>query len=367
MKILELFAGYGSQALALKRLAIEIDPESEIVEWGVAPMIAYHTLNGSHNDNKVNWENYIGMLSNDTKKPAKTISKGKREAVNKAIAQTNNGVDVTKYSIQKQFDLLTYSFPCQDISNQGSQKGFEKGSGTRSGLLWEVERMLNETEYLPKYLLMENVKALVNKKNMANFQEWIDTLTEIGYKSEWVVLNSKDFGVPQNRERVFMLSVLEDNGELDKFKELKNRTSDCKLKDILMSKEELKNSPWPISEKDLHLNEFDLIITSSGNYKMKNFSTYATNMAVANPNLPNRCIQTRSSYNDKYAGDKVYYDGKIRMLRPLEKARLMGLKDEEFWKLYNNPALSQNEIEAMLGNSIVVDVLEEIFKCLIEE
>lgn len=103
-------------------------------------------------------------------------------------------------------DLLTYSFPCQDISNAGKQKGFEQGSGSRSSLLWECEKIIKAKK--PKYLLMENVKALVQKKFMPEFQRWIDTLADLGYSNYWKVLNAKDYGVAQNRERVFMVSIL---------------------------------------------------------------------------------------------------------------------------------------------------------------
>ena len=95
---------------------------------------------------------------------------------------------------------------CQDISNAGKQKGFEQGSGSRSSLLWECEKIIKVKR--PKYLLMENVKALVQKKFMPEFQRWIDTLKELGYDNYWKVLNAKDYGVAQNRERVFMVSIL---------------------------------------------------------------------------------------------------------------------------------------------------------------
>ena len=100
---------------------------------------------------------------------------------------------------------------CQDISNAGKQRGLEQGSGSRSSLLWECEKIIKAKR--PQYLLMENVKALVQKKFMPEFQRWIDTLKELGYANYWKVLNAKDFGVAQNRERVFMVSILrtEDN------------------------------------------------------------------------------------------------------------------------------------------------------------
>lgn len=104
--------------------------------------------------------------------------------------------------------IMTYSFPCQDLSNAGLQKGMKKGSGTRSGLLWEVERLLRECKELPQILLMENVPAVHGTKNKADFDKWLDCLKELGYKNFWQDLNAKNYGIPQNRQRCFMLSYL---------------------------------------------------------------------------------------------------------------------------------------------------------------
>ncbi len=107
------------------------------------------------------------------------------------------------------FDFLTYSSPCQDISNAGKQRGLEKDSGTRSSLLWYVEEAIKIKQ--PKYLLMENVKALVSKKFQSSFEDWLRLLEQYGYKSFWSVLNARDYGVPQNRERVFVISIKDPN------------------------------------------------------------------------------------------------------------------------------------------------------------
>lgn len=105
---------------------------------------------------------------------------------------------------------MTYSFPCQDLSLAGKQRGMTKGSNTRSGLLWEVERLLTELDELPQLLLMENVPQVHSEKNVKDFSEWISFLDGLGYTSKYQDLNSKDYGVPQNRERCFMLSWLGD-------------------------------------------------------------------------------------------------------------------------------------------------------------
>ena len=109
--------------------------------------------------------------------------------------------------------LLTYSFPCQDLSKAGKQRGMTKGSGTRSGLLWEVERILNECkekDSLPQVLLMENVPDVIGSKNYEDFMKWYAALESMGYQSYYKVLNAKNYGIPQNRERCFMISILGD-------------------------------------------------------------------------------------------------------------------------------------------------------------
>ena len=135
--------------------------------------------------------------------------------------KTYNYGDISKIEKLNYADLWTYGFPCQDISAAGEQKGIIKGE-TRSGLLYEVERLLRVAEKnneLPKYLILENVKALVGKKFKKQFDEWINTLDELGYYTCWKVLNAKDYGVPQSRERVFAISIRKDIEILFQFPE----------------------------------------------------------------------------------------------------------------------------------------------------
>lgn len=139
--------------------------------------------------------------------------------------------DMTKIDWSKvdKVDLLTYSTPCTDISNAGQQKGLEKGSGTRSSILWYTEEAIRILR--PKYLLMENVSALVSKKFLPFFKEWQDVVASYGYTNFTQVLNAKDYGIPQNRERVFMLSIL--GNEQYHFPEA--FTLQLRLKDLLES------------------------------------------------------------------------------------------------------------------------------------
>ena len=128
-------------------------------------------------------------------------------AVFPELADRNYG-DITKidWNAVPDFDLFTYSFPCTDISSTGEQKGFEEDSGTRSSLLWECRRPIAAKR--PKFLLMENVKALVSDKYRPLFLKWESWLRSLDYVNYTEILNAKDYGVPQNRERVFMLSIL---------------------------------------------------------------------------------------------------------------------------------------------------------------
>ena len=187
IKVFEGFAGIGTQRMALKNLGIEheVIGISEIDKYAIK---SYESIHG----------------------------------------ETKNFGDISKINTEDlpEFDLFTYSFPCQDISLAGLGKGLDQGSETRSSLLWECERIIKNKK--PKYLLMENVKNLVGKRHIDNFNKWLDLLKDLGYTNYWDILNAKDYGVPQNRERVFVVSILDDvlGYKFPKPKELKLRLRD---------------------------------------------------------------------------------------------------------------------------------------------
>jgi DNA (cytosine-5)-methyltransferase 1 len=150
-------------------------------------------------------------------------------AIYPQYADRNYG-DISKINWDEvpDFDLFTYSFPCTDISNAGQQKGLEEGSGTRSSLLWECCKAIEAKK--PKYLLMENVKALVSQKFLPFYKKWEQYLADMGYDNYGMVMNAKDYGVPQNRERIFLVSIL---GDHDGFRFPSPIPLEKRLKDVL--------------------------------------------------------------------------------------------------------------------------------------
>lgn len=123
--------------------------------------------------------------------------------------ETRNYGDISKIKQLDYADLWTYGFPCQDISQAGEQKGIIKGQ-TRSGLLYEVERLLRRSiskNEAPKYLILENVKQLVGKKFLPDFDRWLDVLNSLGYVNYWQVMNAADYGIPQKRESNLYLNT----------------------------------------------------------------------------------------------------------------------------------------------------------------
>ena len=227
VRLIELFAGIGSQHQALKNLGVKID-RSTIVEWQVNSIQAYNDIHIRKYDDHTQGltkEDLAKRLSDygvsiDYNQPAKIetlMRKGEEwlRNVYNNIINTNNkvnimsvkGKDLQITETDKYDYVLTYSFPCQDLSKAGLRKGMSD-TNTRSGLLWEVERILSECKELPQILLMENVPDVIGSKFIKDFQRWESRLRELGYSNHTEILNSKDFGIPQNRERAFMVSIL---------------------------------------------------------------------------------------------------------------------------------------------------------------
>ena len=416
IKVIELFAGVGSQAMALRNIGIdyEVIGISEIDKFAIK---SYEAIHG----------------------------------------EVHNFGDISKIEKLPYCDLLTYSFPCQDLSVAGHQTGISKD--TRSGLLLEVKRLLlkaKENGTLPKYLLLENVKNLVGKKFIKDFESWLSFLNNLGYYSNWEVLNAKDYGIPQNRERVFVVSSLENiHYNFPKQVELKS-----KMKDLL---EEKVDDKYYLSEKLLkcfsdtknrngftrgerfnprkleNCNTAFAITTRAGaratdNYiiqlgNLKNTESFGGNPQtgrVYSPDGISPCLNTmqggglepkilqkahgfnkggikenivpaltKSSWQEnnfvvninpsgrgmngnvystnlsptlttnKGEGIKILQseDYRIRKLTPLECWRLMGFRDMDYYAA-KSVGISDAQLYKQAGNSIVVTVLEAIFRQL---
>lgn len=357
LSVIELFAGYGSQVQALKNLNINYKSIG-ISEINKYALMAYEALHG----------------------------------------EVYNFGDITKIEKLPYADLITFSFPCQDISSAGKQKGFNQNSNTRSSLLWEVERLIKNMEIKPKFLLMENVKALISKKFINNFKDWLIILNNLGYKNYWQVLNAKDYNIPQNRERVFCVSIRKDIKQSFIFPP--KQTLQYCLKDFLeksveekyyINNQNILNKITFLNKKDSFnfKNRFSLkqeaFINNSNSQANRVYSidNIACNLNANSGGLGAKtglykieriklkflvnktidkdyigCIDTCNTYEIKEITNDDY---RIRRLTPRESFRLMGLKDNDIDKIIKLN-ISDNQMYKLAGNSIVVNVLEAIFK-----
>lgn len=202
LKLLELFAGIGACSKALERLGIEheIVDAVEIDKYAIASFNAIHGTNFETQD-------------------------------------------ITKWDKDIQVDLIMHGSPCQDFSLAGKQAGGDEGSGTRSSLMYETIRIVEKLK--PKYVIWENVKNVISKKHKHNFDNYINRMNELGYNSYYQVLNAKDYGTPQNRERVYTVSIRKD---IDKgnFKFPPKEELKLRLKDML---EEQVDEKYYLSKK----------------------------------------------------------------------------------------------------------------------
>ena len=425
VRVFEAFAGVGSQRMALRNLGIdhEVVAIAEIDKFAIK---SYEAIHGE------------------------TINLGDISQIETA--------DIPDH------DLFTYSFPCQDISVAGQGLGLDEGSGTRSGLLWECQKVI--TGKKPKYLLLENVKNLVGKKHKHNFDRWLDWLEEQGYTNYWKVLNAKDYGVPQNRERVFVVSIL---GGHEPYEFPETVELELRLKDILesevdekfyLSDEKTKTliANTPINESLNGLmevgslshykrNDINRVYSPQGNCPTLNtmqggdrqpkvliknatkkgyleakgefgrmgrqavetlnendvkhsdtinpFNKRVSSKDGISPTLTTRpegfktavlpvveTLGTLAAHNsdkfgvgymddvsktlkaNKHDISVLYSNLRIRKLTPKECWRLMGFSDDDFHKA--EKVNSNSQLYKQAGNSIVVDVLEGIFKQLLE-
>lgn len=399
LKVVEAFSGIGSQAKALENLYIDHEILCT-VDWDINAIIAYDLIhNGKQKLKK--YENYSKdelleilskyTLSADGKKPLeyKNLKKYDEEFLRSlyaAIDRTNNLVSITDIKgedLPNDIDLLTYSFPCQDLSVagywHGNKGGIDRNANNRSGMLWEVERILLERQKqrlkLPKMLLMENVSNILAARNLENFKDWQNSLSKMGYYNEVFTLNASNFGIPQKRVRTYMLSVLcttenermniekfflENNLErhfegkkikkLDKFIKLDYKNNVYKME---ANEAQPNNTP---SRRDIYNDNIKIL----DNDKVRDI--VVPTVTTKQDRHPN------SGVIDYFIGDK--YKCQYRYLTPRECFLLMGfdekdynvLLDNQLYTVRNNVIFSNERLYKLAGNSIVVNVLEEIFK-----
>lgn len=302
IKILELFSGYGSQRIALERMGYNVD--SDISEINKNAINAYNSIHG------------------------KTFNYGNIELIDK---------------IEKEYDIMTYSFPCTDLSTAGRQEGL---SGKNSGLVNEVIRLLNNSNNKPSILIMENVPTLA-RKYREGLDEIKSELENMGYKNYEFLIKGIDVGIPQKRERFFMVSSFENLemkeseiyeaikinlSEEDFYEEKKYK--DCNLSGVVSGQYQpvrrdynklgLKREEWFEMRED---GLFNNVLTG----RKKNMIGY---------------IYEGSCY--------------VRLLNPFETGALMGLNRMEVDKMLS--VSSENQVIKMHGNSIIVDVFMELLR-----
>lgn len=408
IRLIELFAGIGSQAKALKNLNVDFEHHF-VCEIEPQVVKTYNVIHGTN------------FKSTD---------------ITKISANDLNITNTDLYTY-----ILTYSFPCQDLSLAGKGKGMEKGTGTRSSLLWEVERLLKECNELPQILLMENVPMVHSSENIKDFEKWLLFLESLGYKNYWKDLNAKNYGIPQNRDRCYMISLLNSNYDytfpqpiklklrlkdmleekVDKkyffnkalnlrFTEnyiqydnsakghnsqasrlyyqdglsptLPNRNNGDKTQIILVDKKVVKS----LFTKDDNVKNYNDIIvaintlwtetqakmiTPDGNVKRYINSDIVDEFKegqAADISFPNGYNKAKRVHNECPAINGtttessfiVKNDLRIRKLTPKECWRLMGFSDDDFDKA--EKINSNTQLYKQAGNSIVVNVLMAIFK-----
>ena len=393
MRILELFGGIGACSKALERLGIDY----EIADYVEIDKYAVKSFNAIHNTNF-------------------------------------EPQDITQWDKDIKVDLIMHGSPCQDFSLAGKQAGGDKDSGTRSSLMYETIRIVEKLK--PKYVIWENVKNLLSKKHKHNFDAYLETMEQLGYTNYYQVLNAKDYGIPQNRERVFTISILKENPmiigslqahaskridgicptltsamgmgggqtpviieNIQKFEFPPKQELKLKLKDVL---EDEVDEKYYLSDKMINFfykneqvqkekgNGFRFGV-SDGNVIAKAVTTRAgsrmddnfikskckrLNSLVEKTDFEEGKVLNMDLYNqttnenisqcltEPHHNSQRLFDGlRIRKLTPKECWRLMGFDDIDVEKAQQ--VNSNAQLYKQAGNSIVVNVLEAIFKNLI--
>lgn len=406
--IVELFSGIGSQAKALKNLDLTVNALGTC-EWDLHAFIAYDAIHSSTDipadiDAMTKAELLKQLqgytLSNSGKekmdyKILRTYSEQVLKRILTAIRRNNNFVDISSLTgkqMPENIDILTYSFPCQDLSNVGAfhgyNKGIDKNSGSRSSLLWQVGRILREMhdegKDLPKYLLMENVPTLLAERHRNNFKIWMQDLQSLGYLNYYFELNALLFGLPQNRPRLLMISVYVGENEVRK-----KQVGDFFIgKDSQKIVEEYQRSKYYKQQTVLDLlrinyNDEGLFaeaVACTPNDTVSRQAIWKENPQIilkgGNLNPEIKFIRTITTKQDRNPNSgNLYFDSGIkgkshfRYLTPRECLLFMGFTDDDYLNIVKcNPEIHKgtvlfprDKIIRMAGNSIPVKLLEGVF------
>ena len=363
IRVFEAFAGIGAQHSALSRLKIPY----EIVgtsEWFINALLVYSARHPSKKKIVVpSKEEQIQELSRytfskDSVHPIKSLSSLKDKEIeelyiaNKTAKNFGSILDIHGKNLPA-FDLLIYSFPCQDLSTGGKTLGRTRGSGTRSSLIWEIQRILlelKEVNRLPEYLLMENVKAIYAKSNQKDFDAWLSFLESLGYKNgSHLVLNAINFGVPQHRERAFIISHLGEkpipDEELVTYSKPQENVKDFLRLDY--SDEELKKEADQAQLNRTPSREKMWEINGRSNPAECPFVNTIT------------CNRDRSNTAARfpYNGPK---GNTYRLLTIREAFLLRGFTEQDYIRA-KSLGISYRKRNKLIGNSIVVNVLQAVF------
>lgn len=377
LKVFTTFSGIGSAEIALRNIKAdyEVVGISEVDRYAILAYDAIHTNeNPLMFDEDTTKEDILEEFSN--KNIAYNFSTGESEVPKKiedifhlysAHLRSKNWGDIRKIdeTTLPDFDLFTYSFPCKNISIAGRQEGLDKNSDTQSSLLWECERIIEHKR--PKYLLMENVKNLVGRNHIDDFNDWIGILEDLGYRSTWEVLDAVDFGLPQHRERVMMMSVL-DETEIDyQMPDGDDIRSAAVLQHWLQSPLNVPTNLYYDAFKYKHI-PLDMNREAHELIRVGNISN---NKGVINEGHSNTRVYSAYGYcptlNSMNGGDrqpKIMTEGVVRRMSPIECWRVMGYYDTDFKKAQKY--IPANKLYERAGRGIAVPMLEEIFKNLLQ-
>ena len=376
LRVMECFDGIGACSKALERLGIDY----EIADYVEIDKYAVKSFNAMHNTNF-------------------------------------EPQDITTWDKDIEVDLIMHGSPCQDFSLAGLQAGGDEGSGTRSSLMYETIRIVKKLK--PKYVIWENVKNLLSKKHRHNFDSYLEIMESLGYQNYYQVLNAKDYGIPQNRERVFTISIRNDIEKQFIFPE--KQELKLKLKDMLENEvdekyylsDKMQNYVLATNEdgtdnkfanrvNECKMNKtpsYAITVRGAGGQQRGSLSNFVVGDGTEETTIKEVKLKiknaTKQGYQEATDGDGidlsmpnsetrrgrvqkqsiqtlttqnnlgVVSDLRIRKLTPKECWRLMGFNDEDFDKA--SKVNSNSQLYKQAGNSIVVNVLENILKNLLKE